>query len=57
MSTRVNSMSMTEAAAMLIEAQTGEKRAALEKIIARLETARAAADLIVGALAGHASIL
>jgi hypothetical protein len=46
-----------EAAAMLIEAQTGEKRAALEKLIARLETARAAADLIVGTLAGRAAIL
>ena len=46
-----------QAATALIETQTGEKRAALEKIIARLETARAAADLIVGTLAGRAAIL
>jgi BMFP domain-containing protein YqiC len=46
-----------EAAAMSIAAQTGEKRAALEKLIARLETTRAAADLIVGTLAGPATIL
>jgi uncharacterized protein YhaN len=43
-----------EAAINLIAAETGQKRAALEKTIARLETARAAADLIVGALAKDA---
>ena len=45
-----------EAAILSVEGETRQKRAALEKLIARLEKARAAADLIVDVLAGRAAI-
>lgn len=45
-----------EAAILSIEGETRQKRAVLEKLIARLEKARAAADLIVDVLAGRAAI-